>query len=45
MYGKVLLQTRSKIPGVDLEDVELPKATSKGKLCFSELEVNYDWLE
>ena len=43
MYGKVLLQNRNEIPGV--EDVELPKATSKGKLCFSELEVNYDWLE
>ena len=42
MYGKVLLQNRNKIPGVD---VELPKATSKGKLCFSELEVNYDRLE
>ena len=46
MYGKVLLQTNNNIPGV--EDTELPKASSNGKLCFSELEVNtnhYDLME
>ena len=46
MYGKVLLQTNSNSPVA--EDAELPKASSNGKLCFSELEVNtnnYDLME
>ena len=46
MYGKVLLQTNSNSSGA--EDAELPKASSNGKLCFSELEVNtnnYDLME
>ena len=46
MYGKVRLQTNNNSPGA--EDTELPKASSNGKLCFSELEVNtnnYDLME
>ena len=46
MYGKVLLQINNNSPGA--EDAELPKASSNGKLCFSELEVNtnnYDLME
>ena len=46
MYGKVLLQINNNSPGA--EDAKLPKASSNGKLCFSELEVttnNYDLME